>query len=343
MKLLSFIIPAYNAEPYLRKCLNSFLVSAALPQIEIIIINDGSTDSTSKIAHEYVSQYPSSFRLIDKPNAGHGSGINVGSQIASGKFMKIIDADDWITSENLTRLLQELESCNSDVILLPYHTVDMVTGIRKEYNIFGSHFGKVLSLNDINSFWRDFEHSCSFHGIIYNTTFYHKHGIPLIEHVFYEDQEYATIPFCKAKSITPLDIYLYEYLVGNNNQSMALDNQIKRLSHLSSVIEHMINYYKEETDWSEIEQSFFYHKIEYILLGYYKVACLLHPDRKLGRQYCKELTNRVIEVFPLKAKSLLRKQTIFFMLSMIGITFSRYDKLLNSSLYKNLRQKNSHY
>ena len=79
-KVLTVVVPAYNAQDFLRKNLSSFCNSSILSDIDILIINDGSSDNTRYIAEEYMNEYPNSFRVINKENGGHGSGINAGIQ-----------------------------------------------------------------------------------------------------------------------------------------------------------------------------------------------------------------------------------------------------------------------
>ena len=103
-KILSIIIPTYNMEKYLPKCLDS-LISAkeVLCKMEILIINDGSKDASSRIAHEYQSRYPDSIIVIDKENGNYGSCVNRGLKEATGKYIKVLDADDWFLTQNLKR------------------------------------------------------------------------------------------------------------------------------------------------------------------------------------------------------------------------------------------------
>ena len=89
-KVISFIIPSYNAEPYLDQCLKSFLHPDCMEQIEVLIVNDGSKDGTKALAERYMEDYPDIFRLIDKENGGHGSAINVGVKKASGRYLKVM-------------------------------------------------------------------------------------------------------------------------------------------------------------------------------------------------------------------------------------------------------------
>ena len=94
-KLLTVIVPSYNMEKYLLKCLGSLIVAPELMErIEVIVVNDGSTDRTSEIAHSFEVKFPGVFRVIDKENGHYGSCVNAGLKMASGVFAKILDADD---------------------------------------------------------------------------------------------------------------------------------------------------------------------------------------------------------------------------------------------------------
>ena len=120
-KILSISVAAYNAEKYLKKCLDSFCVPEIMSDIEVLIINDGSTDKTSEISAEYVSKYPDTFILINKENGGHGSTINTGIKAATGKFFKLVDADDWVEREGIIDLVKKAGCCTADAIISPYY------------------------------------------------------------------------------------------------------------------------------------------------------------------------------------------------------------------------------
>ena len=90
-KVISFIIPSYNVETYIKTCLDSFVTEESqMKQLEVIIVDDGSGDRTGEIANAYVEKYPDTFRLLQKENGGHGSAINAGSRAAIGKFVKVM-------------------------------------------------------------------------------------------------------------------------------------------------------------------------------------------------------------------------------------------------------------
>lgn len=204
MKVLTFIIPAYNSAAYLDKCVSSMLAPEVLEKLEIIVVNDGSTDITEKVAQEFCDRYPGTVRLISQKNRGHGGALNTGCAAARGKYLKVIDADDWVETGNLPEFLALLEHCDSDVVLTHHHTVDIGTGEVKNWRSYPAAFGKSFSFGEILTNWEDFDRSLTFHGITYRTAFYQENGIPLSEHVFYEDHEFATFPCCGPRVLPAL-------------------------------------------------------------------------------------------------------------------------------------------
>ena len=97
-KILSVSIASYNVEAYLEECLESFVNSKVMDDLEVLVIDDGSSDSSPEIAQWYVDKFPDTFRLIRKENGGHGSTINKGIEVASGKYFKVVDGDDWVNT-----------------------------------------------------------------------------------------------------------------------------------------------------------------------------------------------------------------------------------------------------
>ena len=97
MKLLSVAIPCYNSEAYMEKCVDSLLVGGE--EVEILIVDDGSTDRTAEIADAYAEKYPTIVRAIHQENGGHGEAVNAGIRNAQGLYFKVVDSDDWVNKE----------------------------------------------------------------------------------------------------------------------------------------------------------------------------------------------------------------------------------------------------
>lgn len=339
MKVLSFVIPAYNSEQFLDKCLPSMLASEVLPKLEIIVVNDGSKDRTAEIAKSYCTQYPDVVRLISQENKGHGGALNTGCAAAQGKYLKVIDADDWIVSENLPGFIALLEQCESDAVLTHHHTIDIGTGEVKHWRSYPQEFGKAYTFDQIMSDWRSFDRSLTFHGITYRTEFYHQRGHQLLEHVFYEDHEYATFPCCYAQSITPFDLFLYEYRIGDVNQSVSNTNQLKRIGHTEAVLQRMAEEYQTmpESDGKRYAAM----KIQGLLLSYLTTALLVNPDKKDGRRMAKDQIAKRQSDAPEAYSLAKRKYQVFCLLNRLHIGKAAWDKLMNSKFYAKLQNKRS--
>ena len=339
MKILSFIIPSYNSQQFLDKCIPSMLVPEVLSKIEIIVVNDGSTDTTAAAAAKYCEQYPDTVRLISQENKGHGGALNTGCAAAVGKYLKVIDADDWVVSENLPAFINALEQCESDVVLTHHHTIDIGTGEIKNWKSYPPEFGKAYTFDTIMADWRSFDRSLTFHGITYRTAFYHEFGHQLLEHVFYEDHEYATYPCCYAQSITPFDLFLYEYRIGDVNQSVSNANQLKRLGHTETVLRRMMEEYEKLP--VDAGKQYAAMKIQGLLLSYLTTALLVNPDKKAGRLLAQERMEECLSHAPEAYHLAMPKYQVFCLLNRLHIGKATWDKILQSWLYNRLRKNHS--
>ena len=100
-KILTISIAAYNMEQYIEHTLNSLIDEHIIDLLEIFVVDDGSMDRTLEIAMQYAKRYPQSIYPIHKENGGYGSTINTSVKLATGKYFKLLDGDDWYAKENL--------------------------------------------------------------------------------------------------------------------------------------------------------------------------------------------------------------------------------------------------
>ena len=338
MKVLTFVIPAYNSAQFLDKCIPSMLVPEVLDKLEIIVVNDGSTDATAATAEKYCTQYPEVVRLISQENKGHGGALNTGCAAAKGKYLKVIDSDDWVDSQSLPRFIALLEQCSSDVVLTHHRTVDIVTGQIQDWKCYPQVFGRSYTLAQILPQWQNFKRGFLFHSITYRTEFYQSRGIQLSQHVFYEDHEFATFPCCHAQSITPLDLFVYMYRVGDTNQSVSPEKQIRQIGHFHRVIRRMAE--EISTLPSQMPGKHYADiKLCALLQGYFVTSLLTYPDRKAGRQMaaeqmalCKAQAGEVYRLAKWKCR-------VFCLMNRLHLNKRTWERLSSSRLYRFLRRE----
>lgn len=339
MKILSFIVPSYNSARFLDKAIPSFLNEAVLDKLDIIIVNDGSTDETPVIAQKYCDAYPDSIRLINQENKGHGGALNTGCAAAVGKFLKVIDADDWVETDNLPEFVTKLESCDADVVLTHHYTIDITTGEVKKWKNYPEKFDVPYTFEQIMASWKSFDRSLTFHGITYNTDFYHKNCISLSEHVFFEDHEFATMPCCYAKSVMPMDLFIYDYRIGDVQQSVSNQNQLKRIGHTQTVLERFLSEYALlQLPENVGGREYFCMKAQGLLLSYLTTAMLVEPDKRKGRRMGAEMMEKFRSSMP-RAYELAKKQyAAYRIMNRLHISKQTFEKVLHAKIYNKLRR-----
>ena len=333
-KVLTIAIPAYNADWCLKKCLDSLIDFQMLARLDIVVIDDGSADQTASIARKYAERYPESVRLHSKANGGHGSGINIAVELARGRYFKVLDADDWILSENLPELLDRLETADADVVLTHFHTIDMMTGRRQVFRTSGIPLNKTIPLSDLVEAGRDALQCATFHGIIYRTAFYRQTGVRLSEGIFFEDHEYATLPFKDVRDVLPLDLFFYQYLIGNAAQSVADQSQVRRIGHIEQVIWSIADCLKNNPDMPDCSRRYFYRKLSDLLLSYYIVAMVKNHDKRAGRQDVRRLRRELMPDHPELVRMTARKYALALTMNFLRLSNRTLELIKRTVFYK---------
>lgn len=249
-KILSIIIPTYNMEGYLDKCLTSLILDdeSLMAQLEVLVINDGSQDRSSEIAHGYEQRYPQTFRVIDKENGNYGSCINRGLKEATGKYIKVLDADDWFENSCFVAFLNFLNTTDSDLIINDYRSVNE-NGEIIEKEIFDEHWSVIN--NQIFNFkkflLKNNDVYLSIHGVTYKTQILKSIGYRQTEGISYTDNEWIFSPVTKANTAIYFKGYLYNYLLGRTGQSVSPQIMSKAVSQFIKVVETQLDFYENET------------------------------------------------------------------------------------------------
>ncbi|BCN29872.1 glycosyltransferase family 2 protein [Anaeromicropila herbilytica] len=236
MKLLSIVIPCYNSQNYMRKCIESLLTGGE--SVEIIIVNDGSKDSTAVIAEEYASSYPTIVKAIHQENGGHGEAVNTGIRNAAGLYFKVVDSDDWVEQSAYEKILETLENLtqeNTPIDMLVSNFVYEKEGAtnKKVMQYEGVlPEGVIFSWDDIGHFRKG--QYILMHSVIYRTELLHECELELPKHTFYVDNLFVYLPLPYVSKMYYLSVDFYRYYIGRDDQSVnekvmigRIDQQIK--------------------------------------------------------------------------------------------------------------------
>ena len=310
MKYISFVVPCYNSEEYMEKCIKSLLIGK--DDVEIIIIDDGSKDNTGKIADKYQKKYPNIVKAIHQENGGHGEGINVGLKHATGKYFKVVDSDDWLDEEAYKKLLKEIKHIDTDLVVCNYvytYTDGRSDQVISFANVYDE--GRVLTWDDIHKF--KLTQYPSLHSMMYKKSVLDKSNIDLPKHVFYEDNLFIYLPLVNTKTIYYLDLDLYRYYIGRADQSVQESQMIKRSSHQVLVSERVCTAY----DLTKIENKKLRKLMtrECIFLMTIGVVFSRLAFNKEGEKQYKELWKSVKEKNP----KLYRRIRYFSMATFVSI------------------------
>ncbi|MDO5104292.1 glycosyltransferase family 2 protein [Capnocytophaga sp.] len=238
-KLLTVVVPTYNTEKLLPRCLDSLIVEKFLPLLEVLIVIDGSPDNSVAVAGKYAERYPDTFIVVEKENGGHGSTINKGIELATGKYFKVLDSDDWFDKQAFTDFLEKLQNIDVDVVLTDY-VREYVFENRQELMPLQENEGNVYNvITDLNSFAMARQ--------TFKLELIKKSNLKLPEKMFYVDTIYAKIPCLYAQSFKYYKLPVYRYYIGREGQSVSMVGSIKNREHYKYVFQFLYKKEKEIT------------------------------------------------------------------------------------------------
>ncbi len=241
-KILSIVIPAYNVEKYIKTCMGSLIErEELLEDLDVIIVNDGSKDGTASIARHYADRFPLSVRAIHKINGGHGSAINEGILHAKGKYLRILDGDDWAANSGLAELISRLKTLDADMVVSPFDIVHVDTGRTEsvDFNMF--EYNKTYDFCDLNKH----KMNVPMHAIVFKTDIFQENKIKIDEKMYYVDTEYILFPVPYVRTIVFLKDAVYQYRLGTDEQSMNFRVMQKNRRMHGKVIFSILDYYEE--------------------------------------------------------------------------------------------------
>lgn len=242
MKLLTFAIPCYNSQDYMENCIKSLLPGG--DDVEILVIDDGSKDSTPEIADAYAKKYPGIVRAIHQENGGHGEAVNAGIRNATGLFFKVVDSDDWVDAEAYAKILDKLRDLAGGAKTLDMFVANYV------YEKEGAKHKKVMHYSFLPKermfTWSEVGHIHKgqyilMHSVIYRTQLLRDCGLELPKHTFYVDNIYVYTPLPSVKNMYYMDVDFYRYFIGREDQSVNEKVMIGRIDQQIRVNKIMVD------------------------------------------------------------------------------------------------------
>lgn len=258
-KTITFGIPCYNSAEYIDHCIESILEgSEYADDVQIVIVDDGSMkDNTPAKADEWAVRYPNIIKAVHQENGGHGIAVMKAVAYADGVYFKNIDSDDWVDGEALKVFLNKLREFVDapsrsgekpvDLVLSNYvyeHVEDNTQNFVDYRDAVPT--GRVIGWDDIGHF--KLSQYLLMHALTYRVDVLRSAGIEMPPHTFYVDNVYAYVPFPKVETIYYVDVDLYRYFIGRDDQSVnekVLTGRVDHYWRVSRVMMHAYHIYDD--------------------------------------------------------------------------------------------------
>jgi len=278
----------------MEKCVDSLLKGGE--DVEIIIVDDGSTDATAAIADEYVRKYPSIIKAVHKENGGHGSAVNTGIDHAEGLFFKVVDSDDWVKEEPYMQILDTLRNLaggEKTLDMLISNFVYEKVGEKRHKVMRYKHalpIGEMFGWEDVKHFHKG--QYMLMHSVIFRTKLLKECGLRLPEHTFYVDNLYVFEPLPYVKNMYYLDVNFYRYYIGRADQSVNEDVMIGRIDQQIKVNKLMIDYMVEKKSQIIQNKKLYRYMLSYLdIITTISSILLIRSEIKENLDKKKELWN----------------------------------------------------
>lgn len=269
------------------KCINSALIGGE--DVEIIIVDDGSSDNTAAIADEYREKYPTIIKVVHKENGGHGDAVNSGIAHATGAYFKVVDSDDWLDEEAYRKILKILkkvvvEKHELDLLLANY-VYDKVGRRRKRV----MRYKKALPANRIISWdtcrikFNKFQYVLM-HSVIYRTELLRECQLKLPKHTFYVDNIFVFKPMIHVKKLMYVNADLYHYYIGREGQSVNEQTMVKRIDQQLLINKTLIEFFSRNKD---IDKQMYKFLLQYLdmMMCVASIICIVSNDKvKLAKK-----------------------------------------------------------
>ena len=273
-KILTVVVPVYNTEKYLAKCLESLIAEKLIDNIEAIVVIDGSKDNSIKIALDFQNKHPDIFKVINKENGGHGSCCNIGLEMAQGKYIRFLDSDDWFDAHGFPAFVELLNSIDADLV----QCNRVIEFSDKNEPVKERFYDEVANkIWDVNTFpFGITEYPNLIHNSTFKTDVLRLSGIHFSEKISFDDTALYIKPYKAIKTIYCSNLHVYHYLIGREGQSVTgLD--MKKMEFREHEFRKLSNDYLSIRDGLSEKQVKYFDKFmnDTIYMEFYRCAFLL--------------------------------------------------------------------
>ncbi len=278
---ISIIVPIYNAEKYLSKCINS-LINQTKKEIEIILINDGSTDRSEEIINNYRDER---IKYFKNENQGIGKTRNFGIEKATGKYLMFVDSDDYLKEDACEILFKKAEKEKLDLVICNYYKVDEETDKKeiieiKEFKNTKLKDNKELLLNVNLAPWNK----------LYKRDLIKKNKIKFVENLKYEDAPFVVETMDKAKRIGQVTEALNYYVIHKNSETTIRD---RKVFDIIEIVDKIRKYFSKRKDYTEI-----INKLSVRILTNYTIQQRMQQDKKIAKEFINQAFQYMQENIP---------------------------------------------
>ena len=306
MQKISIIIPVYNVENYIERCLDS-VINQTMEDIQIIVVNDGSTDSSK----EKIKKYQDKIIYLEKENGGLSSSRNFGLKYATGEYIAFLDSDDYVQKDTYGKMYELAKKENSDMVQCgfiweyPKKKKKAIVEVCKNKNELMVK-GRVEAWNKL-----------------IRREIIEEHNIQYPEGLIYEDMEFffKLIPYLNKVSYIDEDFIHYV----QRNNSIA-NTQNEKTKDIFIILENIINYYKEKNIYENFKTELEYNYVKVLLCSSLKRMCKIN-DKKRRKELLNKTWNNINYKFPnWKENKILKNKSLknLYIKSVNKITYKIY-------------------
>ena len=254
---ISIVVPMYNLELYVERCLQS-LAKQTLKDVEVLVVDDGSTDDTRLLISDFVRQNKDRFKTFTKPNGGHGSACNFGIERATGKYVMIVDGDDVLDHDTCEFMFDKAETHEADMLMgnLKYifaaHTdkhVPIELGVDNE---------KLLDDQDRSRLFQAWATPCA---RIYRRDLFNDESLRFLPRIIFADVNFAPKSYLMAERIFYVNRELYNYDVTRPTQSLKQTD--KRVLNVIPALRDALDFYRAKFAFRAYEQELMFYTVRH--------------------------------------------------------------------------------